>query len=92
MCLMVGDKYIQKDCHEKGTGKLRKSERSAVEIYENESDCKEPLNEDDDDDCACLYCNELYSLSQSQEGWLRCQMCHMWAHGSCRVCRTINEG
>ncbi|CAH1968378.1 unnamed protein product [Acanthoscelides obtectus] len=58
-------------------------EKGAVKIYENESDCEEPFNEDDDDDCACLYCNELYSLSKSQEGWLRCQMCHMWAHIEC---------
>ncbi|XP_050518182.1 uncharacterized protein LOC126892621 [Diabrotica virgifera virgifera] len=82
--LECGDKDTQKDCRDKTTGKLRKSERSAaVKIYENKSDYEEPFNDDDDDDCACLYCNELYSLSKCQEGWLRCQMCKMWAHAEC---------
>lgn len=75
---------IQKDCQEKRTEKLRKSERSAaVKIYDDESDYEEPFIKDDDEDCACLYCNELFSRSKSHEGWLRCQKCHMWAHAEC---------
>lgn len=34
-----------------------------------------------EDDAACLYCNDLYS--ESTEGWVQCRKCRRWAHCSC---------
>lgn len=37
----------------------------------------------DEDDVACIYCNELFSRSKSQEWGLKCQICQKWAHCDC---------
>lgn len=50
----------------------------------SDSENEEPFDvEDDEDDCACLYCNGLYSRSKPREGWLRCIQCRLWAHADC---------
>lgn len=41
------------------------------------------LETDEDDDAACIFCNELFSLSKNNELWLRCQKCKKWAHAEC---------
>lgn len=38
---------------------------------------------DDENDVACLFCNDLYSRSKPNEFWLKCQICSMWAHAEC---------
>ncbi|VVC99251.1 unnamed protein product [Leptidea sinapis] len=38
---------------------------------------------DDDEDCPCIYCNDLFSRSKPKEVWLRCLNCKRWAHASC---------
>ncbi|KAH9630861.1 hypothetical protein HF086_014602 [Spodoptera exigua] len=38
---------------------------------------------DDDEDCPCIYCNDLYSRSKPKEVWLMCLSCKRWAHASC---------
>lgn len=38
---------------------------------------------DDEVDCACIYCNDLYSRSKPGECWLKCTKCALWAHASC---------
>lgn len=38
---------------------------------------------DDDEDCPCIYCNDLYSRSKPKEVWLKCLSCKRWAHASC---------
>ncbi|CAK1580949.1 unnamed protein product [Parnassius mnemosyne] len=38
---------------------------------------------DDDGDCPCIYCNDLYSRSKPKEVWLKCLSCKRWAHASC---------
>ncbi len=36
---------------------------------------------EDDNNTACIYCNELYSDSKGGEGWIQCIQCRRWAHG-----------
>lgn len=31
-----------------------------------------PSNNQDEEDCACIYCNDLYLRSRPGEDWLRC--------------------
>ena len=40
-------------------------------------------SEDEETDAACLYCDELYSTSASNEGWIQCVDCKNWAHEQC---------
>ncbi|KAK9872145.1 hypothetical protein WA026_016199 [Henosepilachna vigintioctopunctata] len=37
---------------------------------------------DDDEDCPCICCNDLYSRSKPKEVWLKCLSCKRWAHAS----------
>lgn len=54
-------------------------------LFDSDSD-NEPIAlnvQDDEDDCACIYCNDLYSRSRPGEGWLKCLNCSHWAHAEC---------
>lgn len=39
--------------------------------------------EDDEDEVACLYCNDLFANSRSREPWISCMNCMKWAHTEC---------
>ncbi|OWR52064.1 Tigger transposable element-derived protein 1 [Danaus plexippus plexippus] len=42
---------------------------------------KDSTTDEENDDTKCFYYYHLYS--ESNEGWVRCQTCHQWAHCSC---------
>ncbi|XP_049816559.1 uncharacterized protein LOC126263509 [Schistocerca nitens] len=42
-----------------------------------------PEEEGEDHNTACIYCNELFSNSKSEEGWVKCYKCSEWAHEQC---------
>lgn len=73
--------------NEKKQLQQRKSKRNVVKrkLVEDESSGEEdPYKASDgDDDCACLYCNDVFSRSKSREGWLQCQLCQKWSHSEC---------
>ncbi|KAJ3655894.1 hypothetical protein Zmor_015002 [Zophobas morio] len=57
--------------------KQKNSQKTAVRrvtknLYFGESD-DERLETDDEDDPACIFCNELYTVSKSGEMWIQCQ-------------------
>lgn len=64
---------------------LRRSERERVtrKIVETEDEDDLGLEEDSDEDVACLFCNDTYKRSRSGESWIRCQHCHSWCHSEC---------
>lgn len=72
---------------EKEAQSLRKTARAVKKrLIIPEEELEEEASQietDDEDDAACLYCNELYSCSRSREKWMRCQSCHKWAHNEC---------
>lgn len=73
---------------EKEAQALRKSARAAKKRLVTEEDSDEEVKDmetvdDDEEDAACIYCNELFSLSRARETWLRCQNCKKWAHAEC---------
>lgn len=84
-----------RELREKATSKKlmeeRKSKRNLVKrklVKEDDNDSADDMDaniesQSDEDDCACLYCNDLYSRSKSYEGWLKCQLCGMWCHSEC---------
>lgn len=43
----------------------------------------ESSSEEDNEDEACIYCNDLFSNSKSSEGWIKCLQCQGWAHEAC---------
>ncbi|KAH9632846.1 hypothetical protein HF086_013633 [Spodoptera exigua] len=50
---------------------------------ESEGDISPQNVEDDEEDCSCIYCNDLYSRSKPGDDWLRCMKCSLWAHAAC---------
>jgi hypothetical protein len=44
-------------------------------------DVKENSNQDDTDETFFIYCNEKYGLTQ--EDWIMCQECKLWAYEDC---------
>lgn len=51
---------------------------------QTESDEENPFAaEDDEDEVACLYCNDLFRNSRSREPWISCMKCNKWAHCEC---------
>lgn len=54
-------------------------------LLENDSEEENIPNnlQDDEEDCPCIYCNDLFSLSKPGEDWLHCLNCSHWAHASC---------
>lgn len=57
----------------------RKSEDTSDEEDEN---CSE---------CACIYCNDLYSNSKDREGWIQCLECRGWAHENCSGAEELDN-
>lgn len=45
-------------------------------------------SEDEEENVACLICNDLFSNSKSCEGWVMCYKCKRWAH---EICAGIDE-
>lgn len=66
----IEGKIIQKRRVEQKVKKVRNS----VEGSSSEGECE---------DITCIYCQEPYSNSKSEEGWIRCQYCISWAHETC---------
>lgn len=59
----------------------RRNVKNRLHIYLNESDADidEFLGDNnDDEDCPCIYCNDLYSRSKPGESWLRCIKTHTY--------------
>lgn len=68
---------------------IRKSKRSLNRRLfldvptENDVQCEVDDDDNDEEEVACLYCNELYKHSKSNETWIRCNFCKKWAHTAC---------
>ncbi|XP_069681190.1 uncharacterized protein [Periplaneta americana] len=61
-----------------GRGKKKAKKAVIVEDYNTSSE-----EEGEEDNAACIYCNELFSNSKSEEGWVKCHKCSEWAHEQC---------
>lgn len=48
-------------------------------------------DEADNEDTECFYCNEAYSNSKTNEGWIRCSGCQQWAHEECAGCEEEDD-
>ena len=65
-----------KDAKKKQTENKRpKKEKPKEQMWDESSE--------EDDNTACIYCNELYSDSMGGEGWIQCIQCRRWAHENC---------
>ena len=59
--------------------KLKKKKKGAVKgKKKTETNSKV---QDVEQDCHCLYCQELYS--ESVDAWICCRVCYQWAHELC---------
>ncbi|XP_049867446.1 uncharacterized protein LOC126367763 [Pectinophora gossypiella] len=69
-------KKIKKTTDKENLQKKRQTKRC-----KNETESEDSSSQEEEDDCACIYCGYLYS--DSTEGWVICGVCHGWAHNSC---------
>lgn len=60
------------------TKKNTKATKKLFEENDEEEDFPN-ISHDDEEDCACFYCNDLYSRSKLGEDWLQCLQCSLWA-------------
>ncbi|KAG5863581.1 hypothetical protein JTB14_030271 [Gonioctena quinquepunctata] len=73
----------------KRAAELRRAANRAkknIQSQLNENEEKENnvyIEDDDEEDGACIFCNDLYSRSKSRETWIRCRICIKWAHAEC---------
>lgn len=69
---------------QKQTKPVQNDDEDLKDPYANE-DLEDPYaNEDEEnDDPACIYCNELFSQSRPKEHWVKCQLCSNWCHTLC---------
>lgn len=42
---------------------------------------KDNSSSEDEDDTECVYC--FHRFSESNEGWVQCPVCRLWAHCHC---------
>lgn len=59
-----------------------KKKKTILYVFDSESSPEE-------EDAECLYCQEFYS--KSTEGWVACNLCHLWAHNSCAGIDTDDD-
>ena len=72
---------------EKGAKLRRKSARTTKRrvVTAPDDTTKDPFSASDEEneDVACIYCNDIFSRSRSREIWLRCYGCNQWCHAEC---------
>ncbi|CAK8692546.1 unnamed protein product [Clavelina lepadiformis] len=53
---------------------------------------KDTVDESDNNvDAECFYCNEMYSKSSENDGWIQCSKCMRWAHEACFGCNEEDD-
>ena len=66
----------------KTTSKEKKSKEIKNKVSKEKKNKTNMSDSDpEEEDAECLYCNEFYS--KSAEGWVACNLCHLWTHNSC---------
>lgn len=67
--------------------------KTSIQIKKRLSfDVEEESEEGDvEEDCLCFYCNEPFSRSKDNEGWIMCSLCKQWAHQECAGCEEEDD-
>lgn len=69
----------------------KKLKEASCRLFGEPSKSKTPdssSSSDEESDTSCVYCNELFSRSVAQEGWIQCVQCKNWAH---ELCSGVDE-
>ncbi|XP_026318149.1 uncharacterized protein LOC113228920 [Hyposmocoma kahamanoa] len=75
-------KKTEKNKSNKKKPEVKKRKKNKTKLNKIASDTDTESSQDDENkDCACIYCGYLYS--ESTEGWVICSVCKGWAHNSC---------
>lgn len=84
---VVKRKLVGIDCKNKNQKDKKSSRLIGRSVKRDKSETEEEEDpfcvSDTEDDCACLYCNDLFSRSRSKEKWFQCQLCQKWTHADC---------
>lgn len=72
-------KSVKKTLRDTNKTKRRKQNKQQQKNKETETESEEEENQE----WFCIVCMEAYSNSRSNESWIQCAKCHLWAHEEC---------
>ncbi|KAJ8882171.1 hypothetical protein PR048_018659 [Dryococelus australis] len=58
---------------------IARQKKTKISTTQDESD----TSDEEETNAGCIFCNDLYSNSKSEEGWIKCVVCDEWAHEQC---------
>lgn len=79
----TGNEKKQKKQKPKSKSKVKRTGKIEMNIKKRSQKKLFFSDSSDDEDAECLYCNDLFSKSASEEGWISCCSCSKWAHEAC---------
>lgn len=77
------EQQISNDKLSSKRGNLRRKKSDSENVTEHSDQESNEAFSDTSSDVACIFCNELFSLSRPKEPWIQCQTCSNWCHVEC---------
>ncbi|CAK8676843.1 unnamed protein product [Clavelina lepadiformis] len=74
------------------TSSSKKRSMKKAKVSRSSMQQKDTVDESDNNvDAECFYCNEMYSKSSENDGWIQCSKCMRWAHEACSGCNEEDD-
>nr|XP_047127245.1 uncharacterized protein LOC124808280 [Hydra vulgaris] len=64
----------------------RSNSKGSLHLMEKSLNCP---NSSVEEECFCLICVGMFSKSKPEEVWVQCTQCHLWAHESCIIGKSL---
>ncbi|CAK8671200.1 unnamed protein product [Clavelina lepadiformis] len=74
------------------TSSSKKRSMKKAKVSRSSMQQKDTVDKSDNNvDAECFYCNEMYSKSSENDGWIQCSKCMRWAHEACSGCNEEDD-
>ncbi|CAK8684020.1 unnamed protein product [Clavelina lepadiformis] len=74
------------------TSSSKKRSMKKAKVSRSSMQQKDTVDESDNNvDAECFYCNEMYSKSSENDGWIQYSKCMRWAHEACSGCNEEDD-
>ncbi|CAK8692599.1 unnamed protein product [Clavelina lepadiformis] len=74
------------------TSSSKKRSMKKAKVSRSSMQQKDTVDESDNNvDAECFYCNEIYSKSFENDGWIQCSKCMRWVHEACSGCNEEDD-
>ncbi|KAK9728096.1 hypothetical protein QE152_g18173 [Popillia japonica] len=67
----------------RSANRAKKNIKMQLNVSDEEEENNMNVEDDAQEDVACIFCNDVYSRSKLRESWIRCQICSKWTHCEC---------